>query len=206
MPVIITTQTGICRSYKNFDLAFLWLNNRESLLKYLFQGPDDFNRINPRGREILWPRLKDWSVFRWKEDKLESWETFIAKDLAAQNKVLWAVANKISDPVTVRPQIMGNENSIEVNLERCDKLLSQTEWMMIDIRAPELPIRMRKPSTQLKVIVKTLLLNDVTYTSETELEITMTSYEMSRALKTRQSTWRIFKYYRPALEQLGVIK
>jgi hypothetical protein len=184
----------------------LWLRNREDHLKYMFQGPDDFNRLNARGREILWPRLQDWSMFRWKENRVGNWEEFSRLDVQMQNRRLWQIVNQIADPVTVRPQFFMSENDVEINLELCDQLLGKSEWNMIDVKSPQFPSRMRKPGFQLKAIVKALLLNDRIYTTENELEIIMTTTEMSRVLKTRQSTWRIFRYYKPVLEQLGVLR
>lgn len=206
MPVNITTITGTCRSFKNFDLAFLWLRRREDHLKYMFQGPDDFNRLTPKAREILWPRFKEWSLFRWLEDHVGEWEEFRSLSEEEQNRYLWRMVNRIADPVTVRPQFFMTGDGIEVDLERCDKLLGMAEWNMIDIKAPQFPSRPRRPGYQLRAIVKALYLNDEVYTTETTLKIIMITEEMSRAMKTRQDTWRIFRYYRPVLEQLGVLR
>lgn len=206
MPVNITTITGTCRKFENFDLAFLWLRCRKDHLKYMFTCPDDFNRFTERAIEIMWPRFQEWSMFRWKEDRVGDFAKFRQLHRESQNKYLWQMVNRIADPVHVRPQFNMSKDGVEIDLELCDRLLGLTEWDMIDVKAPELPSRMRKPAHQLRSLVRALLLNDQVYTSETELEIIMTTSEMSRALKTRQEAWRIFRYYRTVLEKLGVLR
>lgn len=206
MPIIITIQTGTVRHYPNWDLAYLWLRKRYSNLKYLFCGPEDFSRISDKTREELWPKFKEWSLFRWKKDLVPSWETFIAQPPDERNRLLWIVTNNIADRVTVVPPFLDSDTTLYVDLERCEQLLKEREWVMIDVRAPELKPRLRKPADQMRIIVEELLGNNEAYVTDEELEVLMVSELMSRRMKTRQSTLRIFRYYRPVLESAGVLR
>jgi hypothetical protein len=58
----------------------------------------------------------------------------------------------------------------------------------------------------MRVIVETLQAHDESYITDEELELLMVSEIITRRMKTRQSTLRIFRYYRPVLEQLGVFR
>ena len=206
MPVVITPETGVVRHYENYDLAFLWLRKRVSNLKYLFSGPDDFKRITQKTREDIWPKFKDWSMFRWKEDRVPSWETFSVQPPDNQNRLLWIVTNNIADRVPVVPPFLDSDTTIYVDLERCDELMKLQEWVCLDVRAPVLRPRLRKPAWQMRVIGETLQAHDEGYMIEEELELLMVSEIITRRMKTRQSTLRIFRYYRPVLEQLGVLR
>lgn len=206
MPVVITPETGTVRHYENYDLAFLWLRKRYSNLKYLFTCPEDFGRWNMTQREEIWGKFEKWSWFRWKEDRVPDFFLFQSKSLEEQNRMLWVLTNNIADRVTVVPPFLDSDSTLFVDLEVCELLMKQQEWVCLDVRAPQFPPRLRKPAWQMKVVVETLLANDEAYLTEEELEILMVSEIITRRMKTRQSTLRIFRYYRPVLEQLGVMR
>jgi hypothetical protein len=208
MPVIIHTRTGVCRKYETFDHAFLWLREQDDKLKYLFSGPDDFVRIQSKGREVLWPRLKDWSRFRWNEDRVPKWDDFICTDVGDQNRILWRVVNNIADPVKASPPWLhgrGKQGTI-IDLDRCKSLLDEGQWLMIDLHALWVPPRMRKPPHQLKIIVQELLINDNGFMNDKQLESLMEAFTTVKNMKATQSCWRIFRYYRPILEQMKVLR
>jgi hypothetical protein len=209
MPVIIHTRTGVCRKYETFDHAYLWIREQDDKLKYLFTGPGDFNRIQSRGREVLWGRLKDWSRFRWNEDRVPGWDDFACADTSRQNQLLWSVVNNIADPVTIAPPWLGNRRRRQgtvIDLDRCKELLDEGQWLMIDLHAPWVPPRMRKPPHQLKIIVQELLINDNGFMNDKQLESLMEAFMTVKNMKATQSCWRIFRYYRPILEQMKVLR
>jgi len=210
MPVIIHTRTGTCRSFKNYDLAFLWLQERKDHLKYLFTEPNDFNRIGNAGREVLYPRLEDWADWRWRgrgktPKRLIHWHDFVGRGRDEQNKYLWSATNHIADPVTVPPQWMGGQG-LTIDLDRCRELMLQKKWVMMDLKAPNHPPRERYPAKQLTEMVKLLETEDRTYLTEGQLQELVQSYTATKMLDTRQDNWRIFRYYRPILEQLKVLR
>lgn len=77
---------------------------------------------------------------------------------------------------------------------------------MMDLHSPWAKPRVRRPPHQLKVIVQELLINDNAFMNETQFENLMGAFTTLKAMKTQQSCWRIFRYYRPILEQLGILR
>lgn len=204
MPVVIHTRTGVCRGFGNFDLAYLWLREQPQNEKYIFTAPEDFQRINVKGREILIPRLSWWSQFRWGEDRVP--QDLLEKDQETQNKLLWYTVNLIADPVTRAPPWLSRGEGTMIDLDLCKELLKQDKWKIIDVKYPDYEPRLKRPGRQLRAIVQELLFNDNGFLREPQLEKLMSSSDVIDAFKTRQDGWRIFRYYRPVLEQLRILR
>lgn len=206
MPVIVTIRTGTCRYYENYDLAFLWLGRQHRRANEIYCGPNDFKQWGLRQREEIWPLFREWSWFRWKEDRIPNWNEFVFKTQEEQNKMLWVIVNNIADRVHVTPKIYATEETLQIDLDLCSRLLKEREWILIDVRAPQFPARMRKPAWQMEAIVQAFVENDEMYLTEDDLTVLVQSERMVRRMKTRQDPERIFRYYRPVLEAAGVIK
>jgi hypothetical protein len=208
MPVILHTRTGVCRKHETFDAAWMWLREQDQNEKYLFCGPDDFERVSARGREVLLPRLRQWSQFRWGEDRVPQWGDFSPLDRVRQNQTLWNVVNKIADVVSISPPWLSGRTKQGniVDLERCKELFLAKEWEMMDLHAPWAKARVRKPPPQLRGIVKELMINDNGFMNDAQLETLMRSLPAIMSVRSKQDSWRIFRYYRPILEQLKILR
>ena len=210
MPILLHTRTGICRSFKSYDLAFMWVHERREHEKYIFTGPDDFNWMSSSDRKVLYPLLEDWADWRWRgrgkpQKSLIPYSVFADRSREGQNGYFWRAVNDIADPVTVSPHWISGGGVI-IDLDKCNELLLQKKWVSLDVKAPHLPPRERYPAHQMVDIVKALRAKDETYMTEETLEKFIRSYSVTKILDTRQDNWRIFRYYRPVLEQLGVLR
>lgn len=93
-----------------------------------------------------------------------------------------------------------------IDLDLCKELLKQDKWKIIDVKYPDYEPRLKRPGRQLRAIVQELLFNDNGFLREPQLEKLMSSSDVIDAFKTRQDGWRIFRYYRPVLEQLRILR
>ncbi len=198
MYVVFFARTGTARKFESYNLAQANYPNMPILAQ-----PRDI----PADYAITWYELLfEWvdsaGTFKHGTDRV----TYIpnasihpkprvveTKTPSYAQEAFWKLAVAAASPVSVHNQ--GGKrgkspSSYAVDLPRANSVLASQEKM----------------PAQAKAIIQFLVEQEFDFYTKEEMQKLCNHYRFIAAMKTQQDPWRIFRYYRPLLQSLGVLK
>jgi hypothetical protein len=201
-------QTGSTRLFHSLNLAQTWLPNSRELY---FSPKDLLDRRKPEELLLGYEGLFWWSyerdllhfdtehaIYAKTPDGTMTYELvphprngprLSDSELA---ETIWRVGWILGDLVT-RPPNARSMPGFLVDLKRCKAVLA--EWEGKTLKLPK----------QAAMIVSRLVEESYDFYTEDEMVKFMEGWKTVKAINTKQDPWRIFRYYRPALTELGVL-
>ena len=147
-----------------------------------------------------WARGREDLLYTCPEDLKDlplNWYSHYREKLGEDKSLWWKALLHYADHVTVMPpwESVGRSDLYHIDLERCKYLSTQMHWG-----------KPRKPPRQLRGIIDLFIAQDAMLYTEAEMKEYMTSTKATVRFNTKQSPWRVFRYYRENLKQLGVMR
>jgi hypothetical protein len=187
MYLVFFPTSGVCRKFDNFNLAQAAYPNRDVLVDPSTVSFKDYEEF------FEWVDSRD----QFKHGQTHATHVLSSTvhpkprhienlPLSHTQSAFWELARVAADSVTK----IGRKNGYTVDLPRIHELIAAQHKM---------------PGQALS-ICQFLANQEYDYYTKEEMRALCASYRFIAAIDTRQNPWRIFRYYRPLLTQLGVLK
>lgn len=179
--LVVFPTTGVCRAFTHFNLIQEWYNACTAPVL----RPSDLADLRDHKGKVIPLSEVHMNIARRNHSNV---------GYDGDPETTWKMAHAVAEVINRPPRQDPNPSPQQV----------LRQGFLVDLNTAKTAIEEKMPK-QAKVIVQCLIKAGYDFYTETEMRQLMLQAQADRVLKTKQDPWRILRYYRPLLSNMGVL-